>query len=143
MISGPVFPDSASARTRRCISGLVVQEKSVVRQVYTSWLQPQVQWICFSIAWIAASLSRAVTGGSGRPARDGSQRRPEGPVPGRESGDWAVEGRKVGRTESKPAAPNLRNDRRSHSTVPTFQHSDRKSTRLNSSHRTISYAVFC
>src|SRR5207248_10810172 len=27
--------------------------------------------------------------------------------------------------------------------TPTFESADRKSTRLNSSHRTISYAVFC
>src|SRR2546422_5048603 len=41
-ISWPVLPCSASASTCRCIAGLVVQVKSVVRQVYTSRLQPQV-----------------------------------------------------------------------------------------------------
>src|SRR5256885_7141995 len=73
-------------KTSCCIAGLTVQVKSVVRQVYTSRLQPQSQWSCFSIAWMAASLSAAVTGSRGLPARAGSQRRPAGPVPGRESG---------------------------------------------------------
>src|SRR2546422_6401324 len=71
-----LLPCSASATTRRCIAGLVPQVKSVVRQVYTSRLQPQVQWICFSIAWMAASLSAARTGSKGLPARDGSHNLP-------------------------------------------------------------------
>src|SRR5256885_8051176 len=42
-ICWPDFPACASATTRRCIAGLVVHVKSVVRHVYTSRLQPQVQ----------------------------------------------------------------------------------------------------
>ena len=43
MICCPVIPRSASLTTCWCIAGLTVQVKSVVRQVYTSRLQPHVQ----------------------------------------------------------------------------------------------------
>src|SRR5256885_685810 len=56
--------------------------------------QPQVQRSCFSIAWIAARLSRPVTRSSERPARCGSRSLPAGPAPGRVA--WA-DGRARGR----------------------------------------------
>src|SRR5207302_3143494 len=100
------------------MAGLTVQVTSVVRHVYASRLQPQVQCSCFSIAWIAASLSAAVTGGSGRPARAGSHRRPDGPVPGRESGPWA-DGRTGGRAVSRaPPSTVVKNWRRSQTARP-------------------------
>src|SRR6266496_2324263 len=74
-----------------------------------SRLQPQVHLSRFSIAWIAARLSRAVTGSSGRPARCGSPSLPEGPAPG--SVSWAV-GRKGGTAVSKPVPTTPRNTRR-------------------------------
>src|SRR5947208_12296899 len=40
-------------------------------------------------------------------------------------------------------AGDILNDRRSRSSLPAARGVDRKSTRLNSSHQIISYAVFC
>src|SRR2546425_9890807 len=116
MICCPVIPCSASPTTCWCIAGLTVQVKSVVRQVYTSRLQPQVQWSCLSIARMTASLSAAVTGSRGLPARAGSQRRREGPVPGRES---CPDCRTGGRADRNTIpAMTLRNARLSQSACP-------------------------
>src|SRR5207248_6237437 len=51
----------------------------------------------------------------------------------------SVSGGAQGRCLQFPDCKSLRGAARNHRTSPT----DRKSTRLNSSHRTISYAVFC
>src|SRR5258708_26188937 len=50
----------------------------------------------------------------------------------------------IGRTRLDPAAAApARQSRAGHAGEPLRHHADRKSTRLNSSHQIISYAVFC